>query len=163
MICRPFSGLKRSSRACERNITTRICAPSSLSVKYRCPDSAGRKLEISPSTHTSVYSRSTRVRRSDMRSRTLQIRRVGWKVKPSCSLRDMKLQFKHDVSETEEDESFGDLAAQPCGFSEPQTLAPLLERRHRAFLCLNSLQPLATLGVAFLRGQKRGVVILDFR
>src|SRR5258708_6306957 len=85
--CIPSSGRKRSNRACERNITARICESPSFNVKYRWPEESwARKFEISPSTQISLYSRSILVRRAATRSRTIQMRRSGaLKLKPSWS------------------------------------------------------------------------------
>src|ERR1022692_4086153 len=58
VTCRPFSGRNRRSLADDRNMTTRICADSSFKVKYKWPESGMRRLEISPSTQQSEYSRS---------------------------------------------------------------------------------------------------------
>src|SRR5579864_4478073 len=87
--CKPSAGRKRSSRAEERNITTRICAFPSLRVKYRWPESGARKFEISPSTHASEYSRSMCERTAATRSRTFHTRRSGGrKLKPIWSARE---------------------------------------------------------------------------
>ena len=77
VTCNPFSGRKRRSLAEERNITTRICADSSLRVKYKCPESGTRRLEISPSTQQSEYSRSISERTADTSAPTVQTRRSG--------------------------------------------------------------------------------------
>ncbi len=94
VTCSPFSGRNRNSFADERNITTRICALSSFNVKYRCPESGLRRLEISPSTQQSEYSRSRCVRTAATSARTVQTRRSGGrKWKPSWSVSSMGLQF----------------------------------------------------------------------
>src|SRR5207302_376022 len=77
VTCNPFSGRNRSSFADERDITTRICADSSFSVKYKWPESGMRRLEISPSTQQSEYSRSMCDRTAETRARTVQTRRSG--------------------------------------------------------------------------------------
>src|ERR1700730_16241481 len=77
VTCNPFSGRKRSSFADERNITTRICADSSFSVKYKWPESGMRRFEISPSTQQSEYSRSMCERTAETSARTVQMRLSG--------------------------------------------------------------------------------------
>src|SRR5271157_961614 len=77
ITCNPFSGRNRSSFADERNITTRICALSSFSVKYKWPESGMRRFEISPSTQQSEYSRSMCDRTAETSARTVQMRRSG--------------------------------------------------------------------------------------
>src|ERR1700687_6194828 len=77
VTCNPFSGRKRSSLADDRNITTRICADSSFSVKYKWPESGMRRFEISPSTQQSEYSRSMCDRTAETSARTVQMRRSG--------------------------------------------------------------------------------------
>src|SRR5580658_910813 len=98
VTCRPFSGRKRSRFALERNITTRICELSSLSVKYKWPESGFRRLEISPSTQQSEYSRSMWERTAETSARTVQTRRSGgqnWK--PSWSEVAMNFNSDHSV------------------------------------------------------------------
>src|SRR5271169_6393477 len=77
VTCSPFSGRNRNSLADDRNITTRICAASSFSVKYKWPESGMRRLEISPSTQQSEYSRSMCDRTAETSARTVQTRRSG--------------------------------------------------------------------------------------
>src|ERR1700730_9940853 len=90
----PFSGRNRSSRACDLNITARICEFWSFNVKYKCPESCARKFEISPSTHVSPYSRSICVRTAATRSRTDHMRRSGGlKLNPSWSVEDTAVEF----------------------------------------------------------------------
>jgi len=99
VTCNPFSGRKRSNFAAERNITTRICAASSFSVKYRCPESGMRRFEISPSTQQSEYWRSTSPRTAATRARTDQICRSSarnWK--PSWSGISMMLALSSQLS-----------------------------------------------------------------
>src|SRR5882724_11062674 len=94
VTCSPFSGRNRNSFEEDRNITTRICAFSSFRVKYRCPESGFRRLEISPSTQQSEYSRSRCVRTAATSARTVQMRRSGGrKWKPSWSVSCMDFQF----------------------------------------------------------------------
>jgi hypothetical protein len=52
--------LNFSVRTADLNITALICAPGSLSVKYKWPVFQRRQLEISPSTQTSTYAVSSR-------------------------------------------------------------------------------------------------------
>src|SRR6185437_5113559 len=59
VTCNPSSGRNFSPRTWSRKQTQRICAFSSFSVKYKCPDCAARKFETSPSTHTSGNSASS--------------------------------------------------------------------------------------------------------
>ena len=95
VTCNPFSGRNRSSLAEDRNITTRICAASSFKVKYKCPESGMRRLETSPSTQQSEYSRSMCDRTADTSARTVQTRRSGgrnWN--PSWSAVLMSLGFR---------------------------------------------------------------------
>src|SRR5690348_2054044 len=68
----PSSGRKRNPRTWSRKQTQRICAFSSFSVKYKCPDCAARKFETSPSTHTSGNSASSTSHKRSVISLTRQ-------------------------------------------------------------------------------------------
>src|ERR671927_1730313 len=97
---RPSEGRKRIRQFTPRKQVARNCAPSSRTVKYQCPEAAGRKFEISPSTQTdakrfSIAPRTCEVNsdtesglRSDSSNRDMRMGRdmvrrkdEGWSVK----------------------------------------------------------------------------------
>src|SRR6185295_12883592 len=59
----------------ERKHLARSCAPSSLIVKYQCPDECALKFEISPSTQTLAKRASIALRTDSVNSLTVSGRR----------------------------------------------------------------------------------------